>query len=365
MKGFEVDYEKRLADLIERRTAPVELPTATKMAAIGRPIQYYRASPIYEVYDRIGDEGSAVRYTVGAMARVDPKYTEVTYDEGNRVKKQLAVAYRQAYAECDFEYQGSVTTDTHIKSYSDIDLLAITQRFSTLEPPQRPKYPYEGDPVQDLQEVRSVSVEKLRAAYPTARVDDSGRKSVEISGGTLKRKVDVVPANWYDTNEYAQTMAKRYRAIQVLDIKSGERIKNSPFLHGYKIEMLDRNTNGGLRKLIRLMKSLKYDSGHVSLSSYDLTAIGFNMPQLQLFTSPGEEIALLARLKSYLDSLVVNDEYRENMIVPDESRRVFCDGHATVQGLDELRDEVDDLIEAVCSNRQKSFAKLAEARVVY
>lgn len=367
MRGFEVNYDRRLQALIERRTAPVEIfSKAARMGRGGQFVENYQASPVFEVYNKLGEEGSAVRYTVGAMARVDPKYTEVTYEQGDRVRKQLDRAYRAAEAQCDFEYQGSVTNDTHIKSHSDIDLLAITCRFHALEPPQTPTHRYEGDPIKDLTQVRAVSCNCLRATFPAAEVDDSGSKSVAVCGGSLLRKIDVVPANWYDTNAYAQSQAKRYRAIQVLDAKSGQRIKNSPFLHNFLIETRDRRTVGGLRKVIRLIKSLKYDSsGQVSLSSYDLAAIGYNMPELQLLTSPGEEIALLARLKSYLDGLAARPELRNEIMVPDESRRVFTAGYATLEGLNELRDEVDDLVEAVCSNRQKSFAKLAESRLAY
>lgn len=366
MRGFVTNYDRRLQALIDRRTAPMPLAANAKFA--GTPWaegDVYQASPIYEVYRRLGREGSAVRYAVGAMARVDPRYTEITYEQGARVQNHLAKALREADASCEFEYQGSVTNDTHIKSYSDIDLLAIAQSFWTLEPPQEAAHPYQGDPVAHLKEIRTTSAQCMRDSFPAATVDDTGAKSVAISGGSLSRKIDVVPANWYDTNEFARSRAKRHRAIQVLNLRTGVRVKNMPFLHNYLIEMRDRETGGGLRKIVRLMKSLKYDSDEVSLSSFDITAIGYNMPEYQLATAPGEEIALVARLKMYLDDLADDEERREETRVPDDSRAVFEAGHATLAGLNELRTEVDDLVEAICKNRLRSFAKLAEARVSY
>lgn len=365
MRVMDADYDLRLRSLVERRTARV--PLGTKAARFGAPgvTEYYSASRTYEVYGRLPSEGSAVRYTVGAMARVDPKYTEITYEQGERIKNQIAKALEAADAACEFEYQGSVTNDTHIKAYSDIDLLAITGRFTTLEPPQKAAHPYDGNPVDDLREIRTTACEHLRTAFPEAEVDDSGSKCISICGGSLCRKIDVVPANWYDTNAYAAMKAKRYRAIQVLDVKSGERIKNAPFLHNYLIDERDQRTSGGLRKVIRLMKSLKYDSNAVSLSSYDLAAIGYRMPEDELSTCAGEEIALLARLKSYLDTLAADSEQRKQMLIPDDSRAVFTDGFATLAGLNELRHEVDVLTEKICQNRHNSFAKLAEARLSY
>ena len=134
--------------------------------------------------------------------------------------------------------------------HSDIDLLAITRRFRTLEPPQKPSCPYYGDPVADFLGIRSTSHRCLEKAFPTAEIDNNGTKSLTISGGSLSRKIDVVPANWYDTNRYAEMRAERYRAIQVLNVKSGERIVNMPFMHNYLIQELDRKTGGGLRKVI-------------------------------------------------------------------------------------------------------------------
>lgn len=366
MRGFELNYDERLQDLIARRTAPV--PLTANLAKYGSAYgeeQYYKASPIYEVYQRLQHEGSAVRYTVAAMARIDPRYTEITYEQGDRVKNQIDKALCDAGASCDFRYQGSVTNDTHIKSYSDVDLLAITQRFSTLEPPQKATYPYHGDPVTDLKEIRSTSRRCLEKEFPAAEVDDTGKRSLSISGGSLSRKIDVVPANWYDTNDYAHMQAERFRAIQVLDITTGVRIVNRPFMHNYLIQQLDNSTGGGLRKAIRLMKSLKYDSDSVSLSSYDLASIGYNMPDFQLATLPGYEIPLLVRLKEYLDSVAADSALRSGMLVPDGSRKVFAPGHATLQGLNEIRTEVDDLVEAVRRNLHKSARKILEAKMIY
>ncbi len=365
MKGFENDYERRLKSVIARRTAPIELMEKSASGLKEAAVVRYQASPIYEVYNKLGREGASVRYTVAAMARLDPRYTEVTYEQGERVRKQLERAFSEAMVDCDFEYQGSVTNDTHIKSYSDIDLLCITRRFTTLEPPQVPKVPYSGNPVKDLTDIRVTGAEALRKSYPTAKVDDSGAKSVSIAGGSLSRKIDVVPANWYDTNQWSAYQAKRFRSIQVLDLKTGIRVKNSPFMHNYLIDQRDQAVFGGLRKVIRLMKSLRYDSGAISLSSFDLAAIGYNMPSEHLCTSPGGEIQLLYQLKLYLELLRRDKSLRDSLDVPDGSRRLFANGHATLDGLNELQDEVDDLVEAVRIDLSNSFKTLSNVNLSY
>src|SRR5678816_1615941 len=99
-----------------------------------------RASLSQEVYKSIKDSES-VRYAIGAMQPIDPDYTQNTYDQGNRVKSQLQ---QRLAIDCDYEYQGSVTTDTHIKARSDIDLLVVRKGWWWVDPPQESKSPYQG-----------------------------------------------------------------------------------------------------------------------------------------------------------------------------------------------------------------------------
>jgi tRNA nucleotidyltransferase (CCA-adding enzyme) len=63
-------------------------------------------------------------YLVDAMQPIDPDYTKKTFDEGERVKAMLLEHLPSQY-QVTFDYQGSVTSDTHIRAYSDIDLLAL------------------------------------------------------------------------------------------------------------------------------------------------------------------------------------------------------------------------------------------------
>ena len=41
-----------------------------------------------EVYERMQESSSAIKYAVGAMQPIDPNYTANTYAEGDRVKNQ-------------------------------------------------------------------------------------------------------------------------------------------------------------------------------------------------------------------------------------------------------------------------------------
>ena len=60
-------------------------------------------------------------YIKRAMQAVEPEYTQKSMEAGNKVKEYL----KSKLSNVDYEFQGSVMTNTHIKGYSDIDLLTI------------------------------------------------------------------------------------------------------------------------------------------------------------------------------------------------------------------------------------------------
>lgn len=359
------NYSDRLDRLIARRTAPVAAPLR-KSASAEFEREVYQAPVINEAYSRIEQEGKATRYAVGAMEPVDENYTRITYEQGERIENQLNKAFEQCGIECDFDYQGSVPCDIHIKAHSDIDMLAITRRFISLERPQVPIYPYNGNPVEDLREIRAGASDCLAAAFPAATVDTSGRKSISIEGGSLSRKVDIVPANWFDTIAYKQTGKKRDRGVMILDHKLGVQLANFPFLHIDCVENRDRETYGGLRKVVRLMKSLKYDSdNHIKLTSYDIVGIAYAMPTSTLIAPRELQLSLLSQLKQFLDYLANNENLRNSIQVPDGTRKVFGEGYATKEQLAAMQDEVDDLTRAVAKDLNRSFERLAEAKISF
>lgn len=319
------------------------------------------AKLLNEAYRHIAQSDS-VRYVIGSMQPIDPEYTKNTYAQGDRVRNQLE---NRLDDKCEYEYQGSVTNDTHIKARSDIDLLVLTGKFHTIEKPQEPSSPYKGDPLQDLVDLRADAIVSLEAAFPEAQVDSSGAKSISLEGGSLRRKIDVVPSNWFNTNRWNETGQKMYRGVQILDAKNMERLKNTPFLHNAWIAHKDKQTNGGLRKAARLMKSLKYDTDAIGLSSYDLVAIAFRMSGGDLNAPKGLELSLLNSCHAFCVSLQENSVLRNSLGVPDGHRKIFAAGHATLDGLNQLTSALGELVSDVLRENQRSFRRLAEARVEY
>ena len=347
------------------------MPTMNRLDRLrARRVDTFEKSAVLnEVYDRMRETSTTVRYAIGAMQPIDPEYTANTFKESERVRNQLEKNLGNYGISCEFDHQGSVTNDTHIKAHSDIDLLTLHTAFVTLDPPQRPAYPsqwYQGDPLIDLIDLRHASEKILRDRFPEAYVETSGSKAITIAGGSLRRRVDVIASNWCDTCDYAVTKQKRDRAINILDLHKRDRIRNLPFLHNDRINAKDQWTMGGLRKAIRLVKSVKYDSTtQVDVSSYDIAAIIYAMDGSLLTVSHETELLLVERSKNHLDRLIADQGYRESLSVPNGTRRIFGDGGASMKGLMQLRGEIGQLHYEIENDLNRSFRKLAEARIEY
>lgn len=304
----------------------------------------------YKQFIKMASESNDIQnYFIEAMAPVDDIYTKNTYKEADRVKNQLD-KIKTSSLNFEYEYQGSVSNNTHFKAHSDIDVLVIIDRYIALEHPLVPSNPYQGNPIDDLMELRLTSEKHLTSAFPQADVDCSGAKAIGLSGGSLRRKVDVVPSNWFNTVDYDRTKLKHYRGIQVLDKYKKERILNTPFYHNFLLDIKDRNTSGNFKRIVRLLKTLKADSDQdISLSSYDIVAIAYNMETSKYYTGD-KYILLLKNVYSYLNDLaLMPSTARNNIDVPDKSRKIFNEA-SKYTGLTRLKDEVEELLKSLITS---------------
>lgn len=286
----------------------------------------------------------ALEYIAESAAPVSAEYTAKTFAECDRVRAQLAKSFESAQVPAEFDHQGSVTNDTHIKLHSDIDLLSITEKYTSLQPPLTPAIPYLGNPLADLTAMRSATIIGLRSAYPTATVDGGKARCVSISGGSLSRKIDVVAANWLDTQQSASTGDKAFRGIHVFDAGLVKRIPNFPFLHNKRIADRDRETVGGLRRCIRLVKSIRSDSDEdIDFSSYDVASLCYNIRPIDL--SFESDVALANRFVQFAAHVLQNTSLRESISVPNDTRKIFGGPEgASLAELDKLVRETIDLL---------------------
>lgn len=271
--------------------------------------------------------GEYTKYIIDACRPVDSKYTQRLLEQGDRVENQLQKRITDQYPGIEFRRQGSVSNNTHIKYYSDIDVLTIIDKFVTIQHPQVVTWPYLGVPEDDLLALRKVCVNELRGAFPRATVDDSGSTSVSVCGASLVCKVDIVPSNWFDTNEFAQSNQEHLRGIMVLNKHDMIRKKNYPFLFNSSLDKFDTSKFGLPRMLIRLLKTIRSDAtddgNKIDFSSYDICSIAYHMPDSLYSLNPHTPLDVLRNFLIWSEYLIVNPSFRDSIGVIDGSRKIF------------------------------------------
>lgn len=233
-----------------------------------------------------------------AMKSVEPEYTQRSKDAGERVKEHL----NKEIVNVVYKYQGSVMTNTHIRGYSDIDLLAISDKFYSYDAndiqqllassERRSKYypssleklekevnnsPYLGNSIEDLKDLRIKCENVLTGVYSIC--DKSKPKAIKIKNLSLNREVDTVIANWYDNVSSIVNNKGEYRGIQIYnkDTNSKEN-PDYPFLSIKRINERSSETNGRLKKMIRFLKNGKANSAQeINLSSFEINAICYDI----------------------------------------------------------------------------------------
>lgn len=369
------DINRRLEQIRKRRSGTDRMDRLTEDARI----QVIAKSLAGEIWEKRATKAQPnTRYALAAMQEVDPDYTRISIETAQRVAKQLNTNLTKAGFSVDFRLQGSVPLNVHIRGVSDVDFLNIDTSFYTYSiagiRSQQGLYtnPSSKTSVSVLSDMRRESEKILKAAFPAATVVTSGGKAISLSGGSLARPVDVVPAHWNDTVNYQMSGQEYERGITILNKKVPETIDNLPFLHIKRIKDQCVNTFGGVRKAIRLCKNVKADyeeeGGEIALSSFDIGAAMYHANSVALIRGYTNELAILAETQRHLDWLACNHEYAKTLMVPDESRTIF-DTPAKLRALNQLSLEMDELVREVAKEQSSVLAyhaspPLADCRAI-
>lgn len=326
-----MDFSSKLGSLKKRRQGPsnTNSPTFDSLTGNASNQEGLWKSEVFESLQ----EPDGVKYAIGAMAAVDSKYTEISIREGERVASSLSGDLNAQGFIVDTRLQGSVGLDVHIKGYSDVDMLVLVNQTILLEEPRIIPCMYSDATDQRPMEVivgelRARSETILVNNFPKVNVVTTGPKSIALEGGSLARKVDIVPAAWFYTVDYQRSNLDHHKAVKIYNKGDASLFSNYPFLNKKNINDADRVVDGNLKRVIRLMKNLQSDATGVSeesikkLNSFDILSIAYDMRD-QLGIPSYRQLGLVEILRSRLEFLSNNKEYREAMNTPDMTRKVF------------------------------------------
>lgn len=314
--------------------------------------------------DLSGVDREVAKYVKMAMARVDDAYTNKTIDSGNRVLSTLSA---QPY-QCSYRFQGSICTDTHIKGASDIDLLTITDKYSTTEKTRIEQIVnnqlngykssdiqkfkrfltdfslYKGDIIKDLHELRMRNEGILTRAYPV-NCDCSHGKSIKVHNSALNRDVDIVTASWHDSITYVLEKDEIYRGISIYNKETNSTEPYSyPFLSIDRINKRDSQVYGRLKKMIRFLKNVRTDSDKkIDLTSFEINSICFSIPVQDYLDMYYLDLVNLLWRKLY--HLTNGTENPNDIVSVDGTERVFVKNPQRLSSLKILEQEVWNILQ--------------------
>lgn len=314
-------------------------------------------------------------YIKQAMLGVEPEYTQKSIEAGRKVREKL----ENELNDVSFEYQGSVMTNTHIRGYSDIDLLAISEKFytfdrfginATLNDFQKTikldrfqigrlqRAAEGGGYTQGLSDLRNLRIDSeriLKSNY--SYVDDSKPKSIKVSLTNPKREVDVVIANWYKNANFYIEDNKTMLGIKVFvkgetPGQDKELAPDFPFLSISRINEKDSEFGGRLKKMIRFLKTLKYDSDYtdsIKLTSFDFNAICYEIDAAKYRDK--NYLDLVSVIYTQLKSLANNPSHRNGLMSVDGYEPIFrnSEGSENTEKVQSLKVMITE-IEAVMSD---------------
>lgn len=351
------DINQRLQQLRTRRDGSRGVAMAD-----GTLDSIFKSIPPAELWESRGAGNQPhTRYALGSMQAVSDTYTRVSKETADRVANQLKDRLSKGGIHAEFRLQGSVPLDVHIKGVSDVDLLTLSNELYTYDPKGavalRGGYrnPAKRTSLDVLNELRNLVESSLDDAFPAAKVDKTGAKAVKISGGSLARDVDVVPAHWSDTIPYQATGTASDRGTRILDKKKQVTIENQPFRHIELIGTRCDQVGGGLRKAIRLCKNVKADSDrNITLPSFDIASVIYHANLDALRLGRYNELSILAETQRHLDQLACDHDLAKTLYVPDGSRLIF-DANEKLHSLNELSYDMDELLNAVYSEHTPNY----------
>lgn len=322
----------------------------------------------FSIKKSFSDELSTISYSEVltyirlAMKGVEPEYTQKSKDAGERVKEHLLKELKDV----SFKYQGSVMTDTHIKGFSDIDLLVICEKFyqpdsfnikKLLESSeQRLKFlssipklekeitgsTYQGNALDDLRDLRLDSETRLKEVYTNCETNKP--KSISICNLSLNREVDIVIANWYDDITSVINDKGEYRGIQVYNKDYHSRGEaDYPFLSIKLINERSSFTNGRLKKMIRFLKNTKANSDQdIDLSSFDINAICYDINVFEYKDLSFYELVPI--IYNQMKKIEADNNKADSLVSVDGREWIFRGNNNKKENLKKLLTEVEGIL---------------------
>ena len=276
------------------------------------------------------------------MEETDPSYAYKAFYVSKRIQEKLLRAFQGRGLKVDFRYQGSIQTETNILLFGGIELILLQ----------------EGEGAKPWEQVKLMAAEVMDILTKEGefkRVDFSNKHKIKVT--TLKPtcEIAILPAIWLNNGDFEESKREIDRGIVEYDFSRKIQRKYLPFKHIARVNAKDKKTQGGLKRLIRLVNTLIRDGQDISvdLSYSEIDSIVYAIPEKQLIYEPKKTLALLGILSAQMNRASSDLNYLQKLVSPSERELVFGKKVGKQEEIKKLKKLLDNLISDVKEDLSK------------
>lgn len=274
---------------------------------------------------------NALRYALESMVEIDHSYSYKVFSITKKIQDSIEAGLAKAPVKINFRYDGPIQTDTHITLFGDVTLLALIE-------PQTDK------PWQEIQFLIREIISMMKGLKFVQKSGFSNQHEIAVLTEKPSCRVNIQPAIWINNRSFNETRREIERGI--CEFRFGEKTKRNylPFKSIARINAKDDRTNGGLKRMIRLLRTLQSDSETpIHLEAHEINAIVYDIPERQLKFSPNQSLSLLSVVSAQLTRLCSDKKYYEALRAPSEQEIVFG-SKPKQKEVEKLKSRLDNLM---------------------
>lgn len=271
-------------------------------------------------------------YTLESMVEIDPSYAYKVYANSRRIHEIIAKSLKKRGYDVDYRYQGALKTYSNILLYGDVEIIVIKKNVSD-------------KPHRDMQTLAMDLMDILTKDPSFKTVDYSDKTRIRITAQKPTCEIDVLPSLWVNSAEYVKTKNEIYRGIAEFDFANKKVKKYLPFLNIARINSRDQHTNGNLKALARLLKTLRADAqDKIGLRDSEINSILYNIPEVELSVPSNKVLSLLPKVALLLEKLSTDTKYFTHLLSPSGKDRVFGGRPEKQQEIKKLSNALNTLL---------------------
>lgn len=290
-----------------------------------------RESILSDSFDE-SEYGDCIKYCLESMHEIEPAYTYKAFHVARKLQEKLSKEFQEKGIKVDFRYQGPIQTETHIMLFGGIDLIVLQESF-------------DNKPWEKVKKLTGEIIDALSSDPNYHQVDYSNKYTVNVRTTKPTCEISILPAIWLDNADFNNTKREIDRGVQEFNFLSKTQRKYLPFRNIARINSKDRKANGGLKSLVRLLRTLQRDaSDDISLSDYEVSSLMYAIPDKQLIYDKKKPLSLLGIASAQLNRASSDPKYVQTLVSPSERELVFGKKPGKREEIKKLKIELDKLI---------------------